>query len=163
MAELDYFIIAVITLSSFISVVRGFLKEALSLGGWILAGTVTLMLSPRLSVFLSGFVDSPTIRIAITAVVLFVLVLFAGDIVNHLIHKAMARVGLSGTDRLLGVVFGIARGVIILVVLVMLAGLTPLPREHWWQASFLIDYFVFAAIWLQSHLPAELAQYLSFS
>jgi membrane protein required for colicin V production len=88
--------------------------------------------------------------------------LFMGGIVNFLVHKAAVKVGLSGTDRLLGVMFGVVRGGVIVVFLVMLAGLTLIPRENWWQESVLIEYFASVAVWLQSNMPDELARYLSF-
>lgn len=152
MNELDYIIIGVIAISSLISVVRGFLKEAFSLGVWVLASTLTFMFAHRFSVFMPGFVENSLIRLIATAVVIFLFVLFSGAIVNHFIYKAAAKVGLSGTDRLLGVLFGVARGVIILIVLVMLAQLMSLPQTDLWQASLLVDYLVFAVTWLQSHL-----------
>ena len=162
MSELDYFIVVVVVVSSLFSVVRGFLKEALSLVIWVLAGAVAFTLSPYFSSFVPGFVDSPTVRLGAVALVLFLCTLFAGGIVSQWIYKAAAGVGLSGTDRLLGVLFGVARGVVILTVLVMLASLTALPQEHWWQTSLLIEYFVSAAVWMQPYLPEDLIHYLSF-
>ena len=163
LTPLDYIIVGIIAISSLISVIRGFLKEVFSLAAWVLAGIAAFILSPRLSVLVPDAIESPTVRLAITAVTLFIITLFAGGTVNFLIHKAAVKVGLSGTDRLLGVVFGLVRGVVIVVFVIMLAGLTPIPRESWWQASVLIEYFVSVAVWLQLHLPDDLAQYLSFS
>ena len=160
---IDYIIVGIIVVSSLISVIRGFLKEAFSLAAWLLAGIVAFMLSPRLSVLVPDAIESPTVRLGITSVTLFIITLFAGGMVNFLIHKAAVKVGLSGTDRMLGVVFGVVRGVVIVVILIMLAGLTPIPNESWWQESVLIEYFVSVAVWLQSVLPDDLARYLSFS
>jgi membrane protein required for colicin V production len=163
MTVLDFIIVGIIAISSLISVLRGFLKEAFSLAAWMLAGAAAFMLSPRLSVLVPDAVDSPTVRLGITAVTIFIITLFAGGMINFLIHKAAVKVGLSGTDRLLGVVFGVVRGVVIVVFLIVLAGLTPIPNEIWWQESVLIEHFVEVAGWLQSILPDDLARYLSFS
>ncbi len=163
MTMIDYIIIGIIVISSLISVIRGFLKEVFSLAAWVLAGVAAFMLSPRMSVLVPDAIESPTVRLGITSVSLFIVTLLAGGTVNFLIHRAAVKVGLSGTDRLLGVVFGVVRGVFIVVFLIMLAGLTPIPRESWWQASILIEYFASVAVWLQSHLPDDLARYLSFS
>ena len=160
---IDYIIVGIIVVSSLISVIRGFLKEAFSLAAWLLAGIVAFMLSPRLSVLVPDAIESPTVRLGITSVTLFIITLFAGGMVNFLIHKAAVKVGLSGTDRMLGVVFGVIRGMVIVVILIMLAGLTPIPNESWWQESVLIEHFVSVAGWLQSVLPDDLARYLSFS
>ncbi|MEM7206758.1 MAG: CvpA family protein [Pseudomonadota bacterium] len=162
MNGLDYVILGIITVSSLISVWRGFLKEIFSLGAWIAAGIVTFTFAGTVAVLVPDFVQSPTLRLAIAAFVLFVATLFLGGVVNYLIHKAMAKVGLTGTDRLLGLLFGIARGVIIVLVIVLLAGLTPLPQESWWQNAVLIDYFVSATLWLQSYLPESVTNYLAY-
>jgi membrane protein required for colicin V production len=162
MTVLDFIIVGIIAISSLISVLRGFLKEAFSLAAWMLAGAAAFMLSARLSVLVPDAVDSPTVRLGITSVTIFIITLFAGGMINFLLHKAAVKVGLSGTDRLLGVVFGVVRGVVIVVFLIVLAGLTPIPNESWWQESVLIEHFVEVAGWLQSILPDDLARYLSF-
>ena len=162
MTAFDYIIIGIIAISCLISVIRGFLKEIFSLGAWVVAGVVTFSVSSRLSALLPDFIQSPTVRLGVAAVVVFVITLLACGVVNYLIHKAVAKVGLTGTDRMLGLIFGVARGVVIVVVLMMLAGLTPIPEESWWQASLLIDYFVPLAEWIQSYLPDDLARYISF-
>jgi len=163
MTVLDFIIVGIIAISSLISVARGFLKEAFSLAAWMLAGIAAFMLSPRLSVLVPDAVESPTVRLGITSVTIFIITLFAGGMINFLMHKAAVKVGLTGTDRLLGVVFGVVRGVVIVVFLILLAGLTPIPNESWWQESMLIEHFVEVAGWLQSILPDDLARYLSFS
>ena len=163
MTVLDFIIIGIIAVSSLVSVVRGFLKEAFSLAAWVVAGIAAFMLSPRLALLVPDAIDSQTMRLGIAAVTIFIVTLLAGGMINFVIHKAAAKVGLSGTDRLLGVVFGVLRGIVIVVILIMLAGLTPIPSESWWQASVLIEYFVSVAEWMQSILPDDLARYLSYS
>ena len=68
----------------------------------------------------------------------------------------------GGTDRMLGLLFGLARALVIILVLVLLAGLTPLPQETWWGESVMLKYFVQAVVAIQSHLPEELARHLSY-
>ena len=87
--------------------------------------------------------------------------MFSCGVINFLIHKAADRVGLSGTDRLLGLIFGIVRGVLGVVILLLLAGLTPLPQESWWEASVLVDCFKPAVVWLQSLLPEDIADHVA--
>jgi len=70
--------------------------------------------------------------------------------------------GLSGTDRVLGIVFGIARGALVVGVLVLVAGLTPLPQDPWWEQSVLLGRFEAMALWLRSYLPPEVAAYFTF-
>ena len=162
MSGLDYIIIGIVAISSLISIIRGFMKEVFSLGAWLLAGFATFTLSSRLSVLVPDFIESPTVRLGVTAALVFVVTLLLCGVVNYLIHKAMAKVGLSGTDRALGVIFGVVRGAVIVVVLVMLAGLTPIPQENWWRSSLLVDHFVSTALWIKPYLPDGLARYISF-
>ena len=162
MTIFDYAIVVIIAISCLVSIIRGLLKEVFSLGAWVIAGFVTFTVSSRLSVLVPGVIESPTIRVAVTAFIVFILTLFLCGAINFLIHKAMAKVGLSGTDRLLGVMFGVVRGVVVVVVLVMLAGLTPIPQESWWRSSLMVGYFVPVAEWIQSYLPDDLARHISF-
>jgi len=97
---IDYILLAIVAISCAVSVWRGFLKEVFSLGAWVLAGFCTFTFSSRLSVFVPDAVESPTVRLGITALVIFLVTLFSAGTVNYLIHKAADRVGLSGTDRL---------------------------------------------------------------
>ena len=99
MTVFDYIIIAIIVISSLVSLWRGFLKEVFSLAAWLIAGFVTFTFSPQLSVLVPDAVESPTLRLAITAVTVFLVTLFSCGVINFLIHKAADRVGLSGTDR----------------------------------------------------------------
>ena len=86
-----------------------------------------------------------------------IVTLTVGGLVNYLIIQLVERTGMSGTDRLIGMVFGVARGVLLVAVLVLLAGLTPMPGESWWVESSLAPYFTELALWLRDLLPPEMA------
>ena len=101
-------------------------------------------------------------RLAAPLAILIIGVLLVGGLVTYLIGELVVRTGLSGTDRLLGTVFGAARGVLLVAVLVLMAGLTPLPQDLWWQQSELIGYFEEAAIWLRELLPEDVAERFQF-
>jgi membrane protein required for colicin V production len=73
------------------------------------------------------------------------------------------KTGLTGTDRSLGVVFGLLRGLAIVTILVLAAGATPMPADIWWQNSLLIDHFVKLALWVREFLPAEIAQHINYN
>jgi membrane protein required for colicin V production len=83
--------------------------------------------------------------------------------VNHLIATVVEKTGLTGTDRALGVLFGLLRGVAIVTLLIMLAATTPMPNDDWWQNSILIEHFEKIAIWAREFLPADIAEYINFS
>ena len=80
-----------------------------------------------------------------------------------MISSLVEKTGLTGTDRSLGIIFGLVRGVAIVTLLVLIAGATPMPEDSWWQSSLLLEHFEKMAIWLQTLLPADIAEYIHFS
>lgn len=156
-AVLDIVIVAIIALSAVISLVRGFVKEAFSLAVWVLAFWISWSFFRDLEVPLRDWITSPTARLGIAFALLLIATLTVGGLVNYLIIQLVERTGMSGTDRLVGMVFGAARGVLLVAVLVLLAGLTPMPRETWWLESSLVSYFEELALLLRDLLPPELA------
>ena len=83
-------------------------------------------------------------------------------LVNYLAGQLVEKTGLSGTDRMLGVIFGVARGGVIVAILVLLAGFTAVPQDAWWGQSMLIHHFQEMAIWIRSYLPAEFASQIKY-
>lgn len=163
MAWLDIVIIGVILLSALISLARGFVREAFSLAIWVLAFWVSWSFFRDLEVPLREWIGSPTARLGIAFAILMLVTLAIGGLINYLIIQLVERTGMSGTDRLIGMVFGAARGILLVAVLVLLAGLTPLPGESWWFESTLVGYFEELAFWLRDLLPPELADRFHFT
>jgi len=162
MVWVDYLIIGIIFLSAAISIIRGFIKEVLSLVNWAVSGWVALTFHPHLATLLADYIPTPSVRIFAAFISLFIVTLILGALVNHLIAQVVEKTGLTGTDRALGVIFGLIRGVAIVTILVLLAGATPMPNDQWWQNSLLIEYFEKLAIWLQQWLPSDLASSINF-
>ena len=161
MLWIDYVIIGIIALSAIISIVRGFVKEVLSLVAWILAFWVALTFSPQFSVLLSDYISTPSISLFTAFSGLFIVTLILSALVNNLIAAIVVKTWLSGTDRMLGVLFGLLRGVAIVTLLVLLAAATPMPNDAWWQNAVLIEHFEKLAIWVRQFLPDGLAQYVN--
>jgi membrane protein required for colicin V production len=159
----DYLIIGIILISSGISIVRGFIKEVLSLISWIVAIWVAFMFFANFASLLTPYIDTATLRLFIAFFVLFVVTLILGALVNHLISQLVEKTGLSGTDRALGVIFGILRGVAIVTILVLAAGVTPMPSDSWWQNSLLLQHFEDLAVWIKQLLPADVAEHVNFN
>ena len=163
MVWLDYLIIGIIFISAAISIVRGFIKEVLSLLSWILAFWVGLMFHSHLSTLLAEYISTPTIRLFLAFFILFAITLVLCALVNHLISQLVEKTGLTGTDRSLGVIFGLLRGVAIVTILVLGAGATPMPADSWWQNSLLIENFEKLALWVRDLLPTDIAQHINYN
>jgi len=161
MIWVDYVIIGIIGLSAVISLVRGFMREALSLAAWVLAFWVSWNFFRELALRLEWF-SVPSVRLGIAFSILFVTTLIIGGLVNFLVGQLVDKTGLTGTDRMIGMLFGAARGILLVAVLVLLAGLTPLPDDPWWQQSQLIGYFQELATWLKTLLPADIGEKFQF-
>ncbi|MDX2464561.1 MAG: CvpA family protein [Porticoccus sp.] len=139
----DWAIIAILGLSTLISVVRGFVKEVVSLLIWLTAAIVASIFHDQLAALMTDWIDTPSLRMLAAWVSLFVAVLIVGSILNYLLGKLIQATGLSGTDRLLGMFFGLVRGLVILmVVLIILPKVLPVTEDQWWIDSTLIPYFM---------------------
>lgn len=158
----DYFILGVIALSVLLGLWRGFLREAISLGAWICAFIMAFLFVDEGAAYLDRYIGIPPVSITLAFGGLFLCMLMLGGLVNLIVAQLVEPTGLSGTDRLLGVLFGLLRGGAFVAVLVLLAGLTPLPQDVWWKQSPLLPHFQQAALWLRGFLPPELAGYFKF-
>ncbi len=157
MNEIDYVIIAIVVISLLIGILRGFIKEILSLLAWGVAIWVGLTFSRRFSVLLEKIIEFPPARIAVAFVILLLLTLVISGVINYFADLLLQKTGLTGIDRLLGLFLGIARGGIVVALLIMLAGLTPAPEQPLWQQSNLIPYFKDLSFWLRKQIPPEIA------
>lgn len=158
----DYAIAGIIGISAIVGLVRGFIREAFALLTWAIAVWVGMQYSRDLSMLFQNAISYPSARIALAFAVLFFATLILGGLINFLLKQLVEKTGLSGSDRLVGMGFGIVRGAILVAVLVMLAGLTPLPEDPWWKQSLLIPPFQSLAVWLKDHIPSSVAGYINY-
>ena len=156
MTVVDVVVIFVIFLSALFSLIRGFVKEAISLATWIIAIWLAATFAPQLADALPSNIESEAARQAIGFGVLFVLTLMLGTLVNMLVSQVVKKTGLSGADRVFGVVFGVLRGGLIIIVFVIIGGMTALPETEWWQSSTLLQWFESTAIVIQEYIPEDL-------
>lgn len=150
---LDYLIIAILVLSCVISLIRGFVREALSLTSWIVAFWVGLSFSVSLANYLQPYISQAPLRTGLAFFALFAATLIIGAMINYLVTTVVDRTGLSGTDRLLGVVFGFGRGVLLIAFLLLAAQMTSLPQNKAFAKSQLLPKFASVELWLKSYLP----------
>lgn len=162
MTWIDFAIIGVIFISCFISLIRGFVREALSLTGWIVSFLIAWQLHGSFSTFLHSSISNLNLRLIVAFFILFTLSMVMFTVINFFAGKIVQRTGLSGADRAIGVLFGFLRGVVLVSALVALAGLTQIPKTTIWQHSYLVIKFQAIAIWLTGFLPSDVARNFVF-
>jgi len=153
MTIFDYVFLLILAVSMAISVIRGLSREVLSLASWVGAFFVAKFGAPVVSGWMSGLIDNPKMRIAFSFILVMVAAVLLFSLLSLQIAKVVKMTGLSGTDRALGAFFGLARGVLVAVVLVLILSLTPLPRESWWRSAFFRYPLETMASWMQPRLP----------
>lgn len=156
----DYIIIGILGLSVLIGLWRGLISEVLALAIWIAAFWVAWLFGPVVAAHLEHLITLPSARIIVAYALCFVTVLILGALLRFVIGKLIQGTGLSGTDRLLGMLFGFARGVLLVSLLVFLVGFTAFTRDPWWQQSVLLPQFQRVAAWLEQHVPASVSEHL---
>lgn len=162
MTWIDFVIIGVVFISCFISLIRGFVREALSLTGWIVSFIIAWQLHGSFATFFESSIKNLNLRLIVAFFILFTLSMFMFAVVNFFAGKLVVRTGLSGADRAIGVVFGFMRGVVLVSAMVALAGLTQLPKTEVWQHSYLVAKFQVIAVWLTGFLPRDVAKNFVF-
>ena len=157
MAWVDLAIVGIIALSALVGFTRGLLREVLSFAVWLGAVFIAWTFHKTLAVELTPWISSPAVRLGAAFLILVFAMLILGAVLGHLLSLVVDKTGLTGTDRVLGVVFGTARGAILVAMLVFLAALTPLPEDDWWQGSAFIGRFqVLAELILEQVPPAAM-------
>jgi len=151
----DYVILGILAISGLLGLLRGFVREIFSLISWVLAVGMAVRFSDAVSVLLQSVMEAGPLRKAAAFCLILFVVLIVAALVGSLLARILSGAGLSGTDRLVGLIFGLLRGGILVAVLVLVAGLTPAPRAAWWKDAKLIPPFQAAAIWMRDKVPAS--------
>lgn len=158
----DYVILGFLGISGLLGLLRGFVREIFSLLAWALAVWLAASYAEAFSPRLETLIEPGPLRKAAAFCIILFVTLVLGGIVGSLIAKLVSRAGLSGTDRLVGLVFGLVRGALLVAVLVLVAGLTPMPQASWWKESKLVPPFQALAVWVRDQLPAGWLAHLNY-
>lgn len=153
---------AILAVSGVLGLVRGLLKEMLSLVAYLLAFAAAIWWGPTVYTWLQPYIDTEVLRMGVAYAAVFIVVLLAVGLVNMTLSALIRTTGLSPADHGLGAVFGLARGLLIIVVLVALAGYTPLPQENWWKHAMFSQSATQAVLHIKAALPPSLAQWLPY-
>ena len=160
LSAVDWILLAVLGLSLLLGLWRGLVQEVLSLAGWVAAFYLSQMYAPQTAAWLPMEGSSQMLRYAAGFVVVFLAVLVATALVSWTLKKLLSAVGLGLLDRMFGSVFGLMRGVVLLLVVTVFVGMTPMRETDAWKQSQ-------GAQWLQQFLhvlkpilPADFGKYL---
>lgn len=157
---IDWVIITIVAISTLISLKRGFVREAMSLVIWVGAFVVARTFHPKMQALLAGTVETPGIRLVAAFAILFVSTLIVGAVISNVLAKLVRETGLSATDRMLGTFFGLARGLILVVVALALLRMTPVTEDTWWQRSITVGELVKVEEWSRDLLGDDINAYL---
>lgn len=157
---IDWVIIALIAVSTLISLKRGFVREALSLVTWVGAFIVARTFHPQMQSLLESTVETPLVRLIAAFAILFFGTLIVGAIINNMIGHLVRATGLSATDRVLGMGFGLLRGVVVVIVAIAFTRYTPLAEDTWWKESVMIDRLAVVEDWSRRAFGDEFARFL---
>lgn len=160
MSLADIILLVLVALSVVIGFWRGFIKEVFALAVWVLAFVLAFHYCGPLSARLTPWLELPSARTAAAFGGIFLLAIVVGGLLTWLIGKLVEKTGLSGSDRLLGGVFGALRGVLLIITLILLAGFTPIPQDPWWHESRVIAALAPLAEWSAEFLPENVREWL---
>lgn len=162
MTSFDYIVLAILVVSGFLGLLRGLVKEVLSLIAYLAAFLAAIWWAPRVSVWLTPYIVNDLLRTAVAYAVVFVIVLLLVGLVNVTLGTLIKKTGLTPADHGLGSLFGVLRGVLIILVLVSLGGYTDLPKEPWWRDARLSPVAVQGVQAIKNILPPSLASWLPY-
>lgn len=162
MTNFDYGVLLILGASVVIGLFRGLVKEVLSLVAYVAAFVAAVSYGPLAYEWLAAYIENSGLRAVTAYAGMFVAVLLAVGLVNVALGLLLKATGLSLADRGLGAVFGLVRGVVIVLVLVVAAGFTPLPKEPWWTDAVLSPYAEEGARAVKPYLPEQFADWIRY-
>lgn len=165
MTGIDIGILAIIAISTVVSLIRGFFTEAVSLVTWVAALVISTLYAHQFGTLIREHLTDDIARGVLSWMVLFLGTLFIGGLINYLFSKLRSSVQLSVMDRTIGVFFGLTRGILLVALIVLAAHLdffTSLRDGELWHTSSLLPYFVRLAKVLHGLLPGQEGSYFDF-
>lgn len=162
MTVFDYVVVLVVGVSVLVSVMRGFLREVMALLAWVVAFWIANLYTASLAPLLPASIPSPELRLLAAFVVVFLAALLIMTLLGIALSHTLKAVGLGPMDRALGAVFGLARGLAIVWIGVLLAGLTSLPKESAWKNAMLSAPLEALVLGFRPWLPDDVAKRLRY-
>jgi len=162
MTSFDYLVLAIIGLSIILSVMRGLLIEALSIVGWVVAFFVAKTYSSQLMPMMPADIPTEPLRILAAFLVVFFATLLITSLLAIALSTVFKKIGLGWLNRVLGAIFGLARGMLIVCILVFLGGLTDLPQDERWRNAMFSAPIEALVTSLLPWVPDSITQYIKY-
>jgi membrane protein required for colicin V production len=158
----DYLVLFVLLASVVISTMRGLVREILSLVSWVVAFVVANAYGATLATMLPNMIPGQAVRLMVAFVALFLGVRILMGLLSMAVDGLVKAGGLSLADRGLGGLFGLARGIVIVLFAVILCGMTSIPQQDFWKHALFSPLAETGARTVKRFLPAALAQHVQF-
>lgn len=160
LAPLDWICIAVLVISLLVGAWRGLVVEVVSVASWVAAFVLAQWFAPDAAAWLPMAGAGEPVRYAAGFVVVFVATLFAGALIGFVVSKLLSAVGLGAINRALGALFGVLRGVVLILAATVVVGMTPWKSSPVWQESVGVHWATAALGQIKPVLPQEFGKYL---
>lgn len=160
MTWLDWVLLAVLLFSALLGLWRGLVYEVLSVAGWVAAFVLAQAFAADVGAWLPMEGASPPLPLAAGFAVVFLTVAFGAGLLAWLVKKLVESVGLRPVDRILGGVFGVLRGVVILLAVAVVVSMLPTKSKEWWQVSPVAQTVTTSLHALKPLLPQAVAKYV---
>ncbi|MBS0321227.1 MAG: CvpA family protein [Proteobacteria bacterium] len=162
MTGFDLILAAIIIGSALLALIHGIVKEIIGLVAWILGIGFALLFSGTVGAWFPArlFGSAPHIRYVVAFVLILVAVLIVGGLLSTLLKSGLKAIGLGPVDRILGGLFGVARGIIIAMVVVLVMASTAWAQEPWWRQSVLVPHLIYGSRIVRAALPPDWQAYL---
>lgn len=163
MATFDYVVLGIVVVSLMLGLWRGVVSELIALAAWVMAFMAALEFGADAGKAVFTGLADPAIRVLAGCVLVFVGVLVFMSLIRLAVRSMVKALGLSLSDRLLGMFFGLARGVLLVMLLVAAGGMTSAPQQPWWKEATLAPPLETAVLVAKPWLPDDLAKKIRFS
>jgi membrane protein required for colicin V production len=158
----DWAVLVIISLSSVLGLMRGAIREVLALLSWVAAFLVARQFGVAFAAMLKPLVEIDSLRLVLSFAILFVATLLLMSLVRMALAELVKKIGLGGADKFFGLVIGAARGGLIVLVFVLLAGMTALPQQADWKKAYSSRWFELMAENIKPWLPEGMAKRINF-
>lgn len=162
MTGFDFVLLAILAISIVLGLLRGLLKEVLSLVAYASAFLAAIWWGPNVSEWSAQWITQPFVSMALAYLGVFIAVLLTIGFINMTLSALLSKTGLTPADHGLGAMFGLVRGILFVLVLVILAGYTPLPEEPWWKNAMFSKQVVGAVQQIKLRLPSPVNDWLPY-